>query len=66
MGKAGAGDKWMRVVQCDLGLRGRTVERAEDRHDGSKTEQVLPGFGRFIGLLRAQGITHQVYQAYQA
>ena len=51
MGKAGAGGEWMRVVQCDLGLRSQTIERAKDRHDGSKTEQVLPGFGRFIWLL---------------
>ena len=63
IGKAGAGDEWTRVVHRDLGLRSQTVERAEDGHDGSKTEQVLPGFGCFIWLLRAQGITHQAYQA---
>ena len=53
MGQAGAGDEWMRVVQCDIVLS-QTVERAEDGHDGSKMEQVelvLPGFEGFIRLL---------------
>ena len=49
MGKAGEGDKRTRVVHCDLALRSQTVERAEDGHDGSKTEQVLDVSNGYLG-----------------